>query len=175
MAELKRFRIRLCAVASAALLAASAVIASPARAQDKGLQGSTGEGQSVDLKTAPEMTAAPRPANLAINRPTIPFANYVAAKNAAAARAPGKAKPGPVAPPSTPDVSLVVQSGTVNQSQSCCFPPDGDIATSASWMVQTVNDQLVMFNWNTNAYVQKSFCDILSGQRLFSVRSAGAL
>src|SRR6266699_225587 len=40
---------------------------------------------------------------------------------------------------------------------SGCFPPDGDIATSASWMVQTVNDQIVMFNWNTNAYVQKSF------------------
>jgi hypothetical protein len=97
------------------LLAASAVIASPARAQDKGLQGSTGEGQSVDLKTAPEMPAAPRPANLAINRPTIPFANYVAAKNAAAARAPGKAKPGPAAP-STTDVSLVAQSGTVNQT-----------------------------------------------------------
>src|SRR5438105_2163619 len=156
MADLKRFRIRLCAVASAALLAASAVIAPPAGAQVNGLQGSTGEGQSVDLKMAPEMTAAPRPANLAINRPTIPLANYAAAKNAAA-RAPGKAKPRPAAPPSTTDVSLVAQSPTVNQAQSCCFPPDGDIATSASWMVQTVNDQIAMFNWNTNAYVQKSF------------------
>src|SRR5580700_3560803 len=157
MADLKRFRIRLCAVASAVLLAASAVVASPAGAQVNGLQGSTGVGQTAEMNTAPEVTAAPRPANLAINRPTIPLANYVAAKNAAAARAPGKPKPGPVAPPATTDVSLVVQSPTVNQAQSCCFPPDGDIATSASWMVQTVNNQIVMFNWNTNAYVQKSF------------------
>jgi hypothetical protein len=157
MADLKRFRVRLCAVASAALMAASAVIASPAGAQDNGLKGSTGAGQSVDLKTAPEMTAAPRPANLAINRPTIPLANYGAAKNAVAARVPGKAKPGPVAPPSTTDVSLVTQAPTVNQSQSCCFPPDGDIASSATWAVQTVNDQIAMYNWNTNQYVQKSF------------------
>ena len=157
MAEFRQVRTWLCAAAGAAVLAVLGALTCPASAQDKSPQGSTGAGQSVDLKTAPEMTAAPRPANLAINRPTIPLANYIAAKNAAAARAPGKAKPGPIAPPSTTDVSLVVQSPTVNQAQSCCFPPDGDIATSASWMVQTVNNQIVMFNWNTNAYVQKSF------------------
>jgi hypothetical protein len=155
MAEFRQVRTWLCAAAGAAVLAVLGALTCPASAQDKSPQGSTGAGQSVDLKTAPEMTAAPRPANLAINRPTIPLANYVAA-NAAAARAPGKAKPGPAAP-STTDVSLVAQSGTVNQAQSCCFPPDGDIATSADWVVQTVNDQIVMYNWNTNQYVQKSF------------------
>jgi hypothetical protein len=157
MADLTRFRIWLCAVASAALLAATAVIASPAGALDNGPQGSTGEGQSVDLQTAPEMTGAPRPANLAINRPTMPLANYLAAKYAAAARAPGKGKPGPAAPRSATDLSLVGQAPTVNQTQSCCFPPDGDIATSASWMVQTVNNQIAVFNWNTNASALKSF------------------
>src|SRR5207302_1146623 len=35
-------------------------------------------------------------------------------------------------------------------------PPDGDIATSAQWMIQTTNDQVVMYNWLTNAYVQKN-------------------
>jgi hypothetical protein len=156
MADFRQVRTWSCAAAGAVLLAVVGALAGPASAQDKGLQAGTGAGQTADLQTAPEVTAAPRPANLAINRPTISIANYVAAKNAAA-RAPGKAKPRPAALPSTTDVSLVVQSGTVNQAQSCCFPPDGDIATSANWMVQTVNDQIVMFNWNTNAYVQKSF------------------
>ncbi len=156
MADFRQVRTWLSAAAGAAVLAVVGALACPASAQDKGLQAGTGPGQAADLNTAPEVAAAPRPANLAINRPTIPIASYVAAKNAAA-RAPGKAKPGPVAPPSTTDVSLVVQSPTVNQAQSCCFPPDGDIATSASWMVQTVNDQIVMYNWNTNAYLQKSF------------------
>jgi hypothetical protein len=114
MAEFRQVRTWLCAAAGAAVLAVLGALTCPASAQDKSPQGSTGAGQSVDLKTAPEMTAAPRPANLAINRPTIPLANYVAA-NAAAARAPGKAKPGPAAP-STTDVSLVAQSGTVNQT-----------------------------------------------------------
>src|SRR5258706_14279051 len=132
MADFRQVRTWLSAAVGAAVLAVVGALACPSSAQDKGLQAGTGTGQAADLNTAPEVTAAPRPANLAINRPTIPIANYVAAKNATA-RAPGKAKRGPVAPPSTTDVSMVVQSGTVNQSQSCCFPPDGDIATSANW------------------------------------------
>ena len=87
MTEFRRVRKWLCAAASAAVLVVGA-LAWPASAQDKGLQGSTGPGQTAELNTAPEVTAAPRPANLAINRPTIPLANYAAAKNAAS-RAPG--------------------------------------------------------------------------------------
>jgi hypothetical protein len=166
MADLKRFRIGWCALASAALLA-SAVIASPAHALDNGLQAKTGEGQSVDLTTAPEVTAVPRPANLATNRPTMPLANYVAAKYAAAARAAGKAKPRQTASQSATDVSLVLQSPTVDQTQSCCFPPDGDIATSAGWMVQTVNNQIVAFNWNTRAVAARSFATFFGDDTYF--------
>src|SRR5438132_10556792 len=131
------------AVAGAALLALSAAIAPTANAQNTGVQGSTGAGQSIDLNSAPEMTPAPRPAGLAINRPTIPMADYAAAKNAAAARAHGQAKPGAARPPSSPDVTLVTQTGSTNESQTTSgnfVPPDGDIATSASWVVQGNND-----------------------------------
>jgi hypothetical protein len=87
-----------------------------------------------------------------INRPTIPMADYVAAKNAAAARAPGQAKP--AAPPST-GVSLYAQVGSTN-GENCCVAPNGDIATSANWMVQVNNDAIVMLNWFTNAFVSKN-------------------
>jgi hypothetical protein len=156
MSDNKRFRGWWCAVASAALLAVSATIAPPASAQDTGPQVSTGDGKSIDLATAPEMPTVAAPAGLAINRPTIPMADYVAAKNAAAARAPGKAKPGG-APPSSSNVTLLAQVASTNETQSCCLPPDGDVATSASWMVQVNNDVVTMFNWNTNAFVQKKF------------------
>ena len=49
----------------------------------------------------PRLAPVARPTGLAINRPTIPMADYVAAKNAATARAPGQAKPG-AAPPRPP-------------------------------------------------------------------------
>jgi len=87
MADNSRLMGWLGAVASTGLLVLCAVIASPASAEDAQLQGSTGTGQSVDLATAPEVKPAAPPAGLAINRPTIPMADYIAAKNAAAARA----------------------------------------------------------------------------------------
>jgi hypothetical protein len=155
MSDNKRFRGWWCAVASAALLAVSAAIAPPASAQDTGMQVSTGDGKSIDLASAPEVPTVAAPAGLAINRPTIPMADYVAAKNAAAAKA-GQAKPG-AAPPSSANVTLFAQVASTNENQSCCFPPDGDIATSASWMVQVNNDVITMLNWNTNAFVQKKF------------------
>jgi hypothetical protein len=133
-------------IASAALLAVSAAIAPTANAQDTGLQLSTDPAKSVNLKTAPEVPAVALPAGLAINRPTIPMADYVAAKNAAAARAPSGAKGG-AAPPSTTGVSLYTQVAGPNQSQSGGgFPPDGDIATSAQWMVQVVQSLVTMYN-----------------------------
>jgi hypothetical protein len=156
MSDNKRFRGWWCAVASAALLAVSAAIAPPASAQDTGPQVSSDAVQSRDLSSAPEVPTVAAPAGLAINRPTIPMADYVAAKNAAAAKAPGKAKPGG-APPSSSDVTLFAQVASTNENQSCCLPPDGDVATSASWMVQVNNDVITMLNWNTNAFVQKKF------------------
>jgi hypothetical protein len=155
MSDNKRFRGWWCAVASAALLAASAAVAPPASAQDTGQQVSTGDGKTIDLASAPEVPAVAASAGLAINRPTIPMADYVAAKNAAAAKA-GQAKPG-AAPPSSANVTLFAQVASTNETQSCCFPPDGDVATSASWMVQVNNDVITMLNWNTNAFVQKKF------------------
>src|SRR5439155_20196761 len=94
------------------------------------------------------------------NRPTIPAADYAAAKkNAAARQAPGQPKPGAPAPQPPSGLTLVTQVASVNESQTTfgtSTPPDGDIATSAQWMIQTTNDQVVMYNWLTNAYVQKN-------------------
>src|SRR5260370_28660250 len=99
------------AVASAALLLTFAAIAPTASAQQTRLQGNVGPAKTVDLTTAPELPAVPRPADLAINRPTLPMADYIAAKNAAAAGAPGQAKPG-VAPPVSSNVTLFTQVGS---------------------------------------------------------------
>src|SRR5437870_2417932 len=118
MADDNRFKGWLCAVASAALLAVSAAIAPTANAQETRLEVRADKAQSVDLKTAPEVAPVAPPAGLSINRPTIPMADYVALKNAAAARAPGQAKPGaPSAPPAT-GVTLYTQVGSTNETQS---------------------------------------------------------
>jgi hypothetical protein len=145
----------LCAMAGAALLAGSAAIPPTADTQEAGIQLSTGPARTVDLRTAPVLPAVPRPADLAINRPTMPMADYVAAKNAASARVaqPGYTKSG-AAPPVSSNVSLSVQVAGPNQAQAGGLPPDGDIATSADWMVQVVNDLVTMYNWNTNAFKQ---------------------
>jgi hypothetical protein len=71
------------------------------------------------------------------NRPTMPMADYVAAKNAAAARqAPGRRRPNAAAPPSTSGVTLFTQvaaAGEVQTTNGHQFPPDSDIATSKDW------------------------------------------
>src|SRR5207302_4668452 len=121
---------------------------------------SSGPAQTIDLKSAPKVAAALRPEGLFINRPTIPMADYVAAKNAAAARAPGPAKPGAAAPPPATGVTLYAQVGSTNETQTTggnLLPPAGDIATSANWMIQVNNDIVTMYNWFTNAFVQKNF------------------
>jgi hypothetical protein len=147
------------AVASAALLLTFAAIAPTASAQERRLEGNVGPAKTVDLATAPELPAAPRPEGLAINRPTLPTADYIAAKNATAAHAPGQAKPG-AAPPVSSNVTLYAQVGSTNETQTTGgsrSPPDGDIATSSQWMVQVNNDVVVMLNWFTNAFVSKRF------------------
>jgi hypothetical protein len=150
------------AVAAAALLAASAAISPMTDTQDPGVQVSTGPAQSIDLRAAPVLSAVPRSADLAINRPTIPMADYVAAKNAAARMAPsGYTKPGAgAAPPSSTNVSLFGQVAGPNQAQAGGLPPDGDIATSSQWMVQVVQNLVTMYNWNTNAFKQVSLATL---------------
>jgi hypothetical protein len=146
-------------LAGAALLLTFAAIVPTASAQERRLEGNVGPAKTVDLATAPELPAAPRPEGLAINRPTLPMADYIAAKNAAAAHAPGQAKPGAALPPST-GVTLYAQVGSTNETQTTGgsrSPPDGDIATSSQWMVQVNNDVVVMLNWFTNAFVSKKF------------------
>jgi hypothetical protein len=94
---------------------------------------------------------------LAINRPTMPMADYVAAKNAAAAQASGQRKPGAAAPPVSSDVTLFTQVGSTNETQTTGgnqLPPGGDIATSAEWLVQVNNDIITTLNWFTNAFAQ---------------------
>jgi hypothetical protein len=152
--------VRHCAVPGAIAPAASPATAATASAQDSGLQISSDAAKSVDLRTAPEVPPVARPAGLAINRPTMPMADYLAAKNAAAARNGGSRPQSGAAPPSTTGVSLYTQVASTNESQTSggnVLPPDGDVATSASWMVQVNNDVVTMYNWNTNAFVQKKF------------------
>jgi hypothetical protein len=147
--------------AGAAGLTVLATIVSGAGAQQSALESVTVEVRSVDLRTAPQVPPAPRPAGLAINRPTMPMADYVAAKNAAAAmRVPGQSRPGAAAtsaPPVSSGVTLFTQVGSTNETQTTGgnqFPPDGDVATSAEWLVQVNEDVVVMYNWLTNAFTQ---------------------
>ncbi len=76
-----------CAVASAVFLMALMATAGAASAQDGGAQITTGAARSVDLRTAPEVPSVPPPPGLVTNRPTIPMADYLAAKQAAAMKA----------------------------------------------------------------------------------------
>jgi hypothetical protein len=177
MADYKRAKGWLCAVASANLLAISAALPSQASAQD-GQQASFTAFTTIDLKNAPEVPAVPRPPGLIINRPTIPMADYVAAKNAAAAK-PGASRQQPAAaPPSNTTVTLFTQAGSTNESQTTGgsrSPSDGDIATSAEWMVQVNNDVITMLNWNTNAFMQVKFKTFFFGRHPLPIRSAGDL
>jgi hypothetical protein len=160
MTNRNRVRRWLCAVTSAALLAMLAAIAPPATAQDTGIRITVDAAKSVDLRTVPELPAVPRPPGLVTNRPTIPMADYLAAKNAAAAKS-GAARPQTgAAPPPAAGVSLYAQVGSTDESQTTggnVLPPDGDVATSASWLVQVNNDVVTMYNWNTNAFKQVHF------------------
>ena len=165
MADDNRAGRWLCAVASAAVLMVCAAIAATASAQDAGLKISSDAARSIDLRTAPEVPAVPRPPGLVTSRPTIPMADYVAAKNAAAARAPGQAKPAMAAPPVSSNVTLYTQVGSTNESQTTGgnrFPPGGDIATSANWMVQVNNDVVTTLNWFTNAFAQRKLSTFFS-------------
>src|SRR5207302_6013291 len=158
MADNNRLRGWLCAIAGAAFMAVSAAIAPTASAQGTGPEIKSDGGKWIDMKSAPEVPPVAQPQGLSINRPTIPMADYVAAKNAAAASAPGPAKPGAAVPPVSSDVTLYAQVGSTNETQTTGgnrLPPGGDIATSANWMVQVNNDVVVMYNWFTNAFVQK--------------------
>jgi hypothetical protein len=131
-------------------------VAATADARDK-LQINLGPAASVELRTAPEVPPIPLPAEIARNRPTMPPAAYAAAKNAAARQAPGQAKPSGLAPGSIPGVTLFTQVTTITETGGT---PSPDIATSAQWVIQVVNDQVVMYNWVTNDYVQKNLLSL---------------
>src|SRR5205823_1660601 len=158
MSRKNRVRVWWCAAASGAVLAASVAAAPSARAQDAGTELRASESRLVDLRTAPAIAAVPQPAGLVTNRPTMPMADYVAAKNAAAARqAPERTRPNAAAPPSTSGVTLFTQVAAADEVQTANghrFPPDSDIATSKDWMVQVVNDLVTMYNWNDNTFKQ---------------------
>src|SRR5437016_9404490 len=114
-----RVRVWWCAAASGAVLAAAVAAAPVAWAQDAGAAPSISEARSIDLRTAPEIPAVPRPAGLVTNRPTMPMADYIAAKNAAAARpTTGRAEPGVAAPPSAAGVTLFTQVAATNEAQN---------------------------------------------------------
>src|SRR5438477_11887272 len=107
-----------CAVASAALLAISAASAPPTSAQDTGTRITVDAAKSVDLRTAPEVPAVARPADIVTNRPTMPMADYLAAKNAAAAKI-GAARPQTgAAPPPATGLTLYTPVGSTNETQT---------------------------------------------------------
>jgi hypothetical protein len=150
-----------CAAASAALLMAFAAIIPAASAQNTNRKVKIDAAKTVDLNTAPDVPAVPWPADLNINRPTMPMADYLAAKNAAAARVgPAVDETGGNTPPAT-GVTFYTQAPVTNQSQAGgTVPPDGDIATSSQWMVQVVQHRVTMYNWNTNAFRQISLATL---------------
>jgi hypothetical protein len=94
MAESGGGRGRLCALAHAIVLAVLTAMTAAANAQGTGLQITAGAAQSVDLKTAPEVPSLRPPPGLVTSRPTIPMADYLAAKRAAALKA-HQPKPAP--------------------------------------------------------------------------------
>jgi hypothetical protein len=150
MADNNLGRRWLYAAGGAALLAALTALAPPAGAQDAPKIGETsvGPATAVDLATAPVLPAVPMPAGLTINRPTMPEADYRAQQQ----RPPGPPsalKTAPRTPGPGSGLSLYFQSGSIFQGQpgtSTSFPPDGDIATSQHFTVQTVNFEIVMYN-----------------------------
>jgi hypothetical protein len=97
----------------------------------------------IDLGSAPAQPTVPMPAGLAINRPTMPAADYQAAQQRAAAPGTPADKTAPEAPATA--LSLVAQIPSTNETQFGGFPPDGDIATSSNWTVQIVNYALQMY------------------------------
>ena len=94
MSKSGRGRGLLCAVANAVSLMALTAMTVAASAQGTGPQITAGAARSVDLRTAPEVRSVPPPPGLVTNRPTIPMADYLAAKRAAALKA-GQPKPAP--------------------------------------------------------------------------------
>jgi hypothetical protein len=87
----------------------------------------------------------------------MPMADYLAAKNAAAANLGAlRQQPVPALPPAS-GVTLFTQAGSTNELQTTggnVLPPGGDIATSTDWMAQVNNDVITILNWNTNAFMQ---------------------
>jgi hypothetical protein len=171
MADNNRFRGWLYVLMGAPLLLTPAAITPRASAQETRVERSIGPAKTIDLMTAPELPAVPRPAGLAINRPTMPMADYIAAKNAAAVAKTGASRPQTgAAPPASSTVTLYAQVGSTNETQTTggtVFPPDGDIATSSQWMVQVNNDVITMLNWFTNAFVQKKFATFFANVSSF--------
>jgi hypothetical protein len=107
---------------------------------------------TVDLSKAPALSAVPMPAGLAINRPTIPIAQYQAAQNRVVPPGTSAAKTAPQAQAPGSALSLVLEIPSMNETsapactgQGCGFPPDGDIATSSNWTVQIVNYGIQMY------------------------------
>jgi hypothetical protein len=139
-------------VGGAALLAAALMAVAPsARAADTPTDAPTVGNVSsvaattVDLGKAPALPAVPMPAGLTINRPTMPIAQYQAAQNRVVPAGTPADKTAPQAQAPGSALSLVLQIPSTNETQFGGFPPDGDIATSSNWTVQTVNFALQMY------------------------------
>ena len=125
MADNSRSRGWLCAVGCAFVAVAAAI--APASAQNTGRQIRSDAAKTIHLSSAPEVPAVARPADLVTGRPTIPMADYIAAKNAAAAQAPGRAKPGAAVPVDS-KVTLYAQVPSTNETQTTGgnrLPPGG--------------------------------------------------
>ena len=134
------------AAGGAALLAGVTASAPQAGAQEAPVVGQAGADKAVemDLATTRALPSVEMPRGLAINRPAMPKADYLAAQ-----RRPATASALRIQPPAAPGslLSLVAQAASINETfPGNTFPPDGDVAASAHFAVQIVNFALTMFD-----------------------------
>jgi hypothetical protein len=140
-----------------AFAAIAALAAMPAHADDTAPvigQAAADQGTEQDLSSAPNLPSAPMPAGFVSNMPTMSMAEYRAAKTSRPGPATGK---GATPQPLGPSVSATgIASRIVNETQTGLIPPDGDIASNATWSVQIVNNIVSFNNWSNGAFTQKS-------------------
>jgi len=158
-----------------ALAAVAALATMPARADDTAptiadyTAPTIGEAGATDVReqeisSAPNLPSAPMPAGFVANRPTMPIAQYLAAKAARPVPATGKGATQQLGPSVS---GTGIAGAIVNETQTGLIPPDGDIASNSTWSVQLVNSEITIINWLTGAVTQKSLASFFGDSTRF--------
>lgn len=101
----------------------------------------------VDLHTVSNVKAPPRPAGAFTNRPTVPLAEYLAAKRGHT----GGRRPATQAPRAPYATNLTGFNGITQATAQDGSPPDINGAVSSSFVTEIVNQHLTSFNKSTLA------------------------